>query len=337
MAGVVWLGWSLAAVAVVAAAPADPFALVASCVSVSAADRRAVDRGAVVARTQPGKAGQIALFAAARVDTTPDRMVEHARAIADLKKSAFVSSVRRFSDPPVLTDLDELVLGPRDLAAIVRCRAGDCSFKLTAAEIGLLDAERAGIGADRDRLLRAFRRVLLHRVTSYRAGGLGSLPPIANRPSAQALDQTLAALLVESPCLLQSPPLDAWLRHFPADGQHLESFLYWSQEIYSDGRPVILVTHVAIRRDGESAIVVGKQIFASRYMDGGIAMTAVTTDPASGRRYLIYLNRTAVDLIGGVLGPVKRAVVESRLRSRVPAIISELRARLAREPARRAR
>jgi hypothetical protein len=76
-------------------------------------------------------------------------------------------------------------------------------------------------------------------------------------------------------------------------------------------------------------IVVGKQIMATRYLDGGLAMTAITTD-SDGTRYLTYLNRSSVDLLGGLLGSVKRAVLESRLSGEVPEIITKLRTRLER-------
>ncbi len=47
-------------------------------------------------------------------------------------------------------------------------------------------------------------------------------------------------------------------------------------------------------------------------------------------RYLTYLNRSSVDVLGGFLGSVKRAVLESRLSGDVPEIITKLRTRLER-------
>jgi hypothetical protein len=150
--------------------------------------------------------------------------------------------------------------------------------------------------------------------------------PIANRGATHRLDETLAALQQASPCLLQAAPLAAWVRHHDAPG--VESFLYWSQEVYGPGKPVVLVTHVAIARpEPGQAIVIGKQIFASRYLDGALAMTAIATD-ADGRRYLAYLNRSQVDLLGGLFGGLKRAILESRLSDELPVIVSKLKERL---------
>jgi hypothetical protein len=77
------------------------------------------------------------------------------------------------------------------------------------------------------------------------------------------------------------------------------------------------------------AMVVGKQIFASRYINGALSMTAVTA-PDAGGRYLIYLNRSTVDLLGGVFGGITRAVLESRLTGEVPELVGRLRDRLER-------
>ena len=116
---------------------------------------------------------------------------------------------------------------------------------------------------------------------------------------------------------------------FPASGRDLESFVYWSQEYYGSGKPVISLTHVAIQRDSpDFAVVMAKQIFSSRYIDGGLAITAVTTDARTGVHYLSYFNRLAPDLLGGFLGPIKRDLLESRLSSELPEIILKLRTRL---------
>jgi hypothetical protein len=199
-------------------------------------------------------------------------------------------------------------------------------LKLTAAEIAALTPHRD----DRAALVVTFRRVVRDRVTSYLSSGLAALPPIANRSQPKKLSDTLAALQAASPCVLQREPLAGWVRDYPAAGRDVESFVYWSQESYGSGKPVVLVTHVAIHREGPGAvIVVGKQILATRYFDGSLAMTAITTD-SDGTHYLTYLNRSSVDVVGGFLGSVKRAVLESRLSGEAPEIVTKLRTRLER-------
>jgi hypothetical protein len=285
-----------------------PFALLGTRLQVSESDRRALERGDTVSGILPGGKDQVAVFAIAGIDVEPEVLIASARSIEDLKRSTFVKAIHRFSEPPQLEDLAALELAPRDVEAAIACRPGDCLLKLTDAEIEVLrPAVRAGANRE-DRIQDAFRRIVLARVRGYLAG--------AATPS------------------LDMPGAPAWLVTMPSAAAEIESFIYWSQELYSSGRPVVLVTHVSLlapRRPEDPAIVVGQQIMATRYMTGGFSITGITTDPSTGRRYLIYLNRSGVDLVGGVFGPIRRSILESRLKRQVPEIIQKLRQRLERQ------
>lgn len=311
---------------------ADPFAFLAPQVVLTAADRRHLAEGETVSRTLRVPEGQVASFSIARVDAAPEALRDAVRQIEDLSRSSLVLGIKRFSAPPRLDDLDELRLGPRDLAAAASCQPGACSFKLTAAEIAVLRAADREANRD-DALQRAFRNVVLARVNTYLSGGLLGLPPIANRPKAVCLDEAFGQIVAASPALSHAPCTSTWLRDFPYDNQRVESFLYWSQEDYGTGKPVVVVTHVGIfppAAPGDPTIVLGKQVLATRYMTGGLSLMAITTDAATSTNYLVYLNRTGVDVLGGLLGPLKRAAIEARLRRALPDILQRLRARLER-------
>ena len=316
----------------------DPFSFLGHQVRLSPDDRRTLDRGGTVARTLAGGKDQVAVLAVSEIAAAPQVLVDAARSIEELKRSSFVTAVKTFSDPPRLEDLDGLVLAPRDVQAAMRCTPGNCSFKFSAAEIAVLVRDRdAAAPADQvGAIQRAFRRIVFERVTTYLAGGLAALPPVANRGAPFCLDRVFTEIVSDAPTLPHVPQAGAFPRDFPAAGDRIESFVYWSYENYGPGKPMVLVTHVGIiapAAPGEPAIVLGKQILATRYMTGGLSITAVTTDAGTGRHYLVYLNRTGVDLLGGLFGPVKRAVLESRLRSEVPEIIVKLRERLERSAA----
>jgi len=311
------------------AAAEDPFGPVAPAVTLSTAQRAAVDRGEVLAFAVPGHRGQVAAFGATRVNVEPESLARAARDIAALKKSRFVEAIRRFSDPPLLSDLDELQLNGRDLQALAACEIGNCSFKLAAIEIETVKRLRDG-DVNGERLTAALRRVLFDRVIGYRAAGLAAVPPIVNRGKPWRLDEVFVALTAESPHLLQSPPFGAWMRDQPQRNGEIETFLYWSKEYYGAGKPVILITDIAIYQPSRDAVIVaGKQLFSNRYMNGALSLMAITTD-ARGAHYLIYLNRTTVDLLGGLFGGLKRAMLESHVADEMPEIIARLRARLER-------
>ena len=141
---------------------ADPLAMVSPCVTLSSQERQALARGETVGRTLPAHQGQVALFAATGIAAGADTLATATRGIADLKKSNFVSAIKRFSAPPLLSDLDELSPSDRDVTAMSHCVVRNCSLKLTEAEIAALTPHRG----DRGALVLAFRRIVLDRVKS---------------------------------------------------------------------------------------------------------------------------------------------------------------------------
>jgi len=92
------------------------------------------------------------------------------------------------------------------------------------------------------------------------------------------------------------------------------------------------MTHVRmIRPQGRhplpTVLVAGTQLFSSHYTEAALGITSVLCDTPEGC-YLVYVSRTKTDVLGGVLGPVKRALVARRIESQAPAIVAQLRSRL---------
>ena len=81
---------------------------------------------------------------------------------------------------------------------------------------------------------------------------------------------------------------------------------------------VISVTHVTIMRgNGRSqfpeVVIASKKVFATHNTNGSLAVTMLLSNRGgSSPYYLVYVNRSAVDMVGGFLG-IRRAVIEGRL------------------------
>ena len=290
----------------------DPFEFFRPAVVISRADRQRLDRGEVIVRNVPARDGEVGVFAASSIDAPPDRLVSWMRAIEQFKESRYVLAIRRFSEPPVLEDLDGLVLGDEDVSAMRRCRPGNCGVKLAAGDmIALRAAVAPGAGAGENE----FKQQLLQRLEIYRQDGFERLPPYADHGEATA-------------------PYDLFARRFP--GVVLtdsESFFYWSREQYGTGKPVIGVTHVTIvrsRAPEPEALVLSREVYATHYRNASFGLTTVLRDEATGATYLAYLNRSHLDVLGGLFGGLKRALIEERLRQEAGAMVRVARVRLER-------
>ena len=312
----------------------DPFAFFRPSVVISADDRRRLDRGEPLARALPGEDREVAVFAAVPVDIDGDRLVAWMRRIAVLKKSPYVLAIGRFSDPPRLEDLADLVLDDEDLSEIRQCRPGACGLKLARAEIDQLRSTAVEAGsAWKPALQDGFRRIVLRRVQAYLEGGHATLGHYENHDRPVSLAARFSLLLQHSAFLSEHlSQFTEYLDRYPhARMQGVESMVYWSKERLG-AKAIVSATHVSIvRGTGEllpDALVAGKGIFATHYVDGSLGITAIMRGEQGARHYLVYLNRSEIDAVRGFFGGVVRWFVERRLKAEAADVLPELRRRL---------
>jgi hypothetical protein len=85
-------------------------------------------------------------------------------------------------------------------------------------------------------------------------------------------------------------------------------------------RPVISITHVAIAAavdDGPVTYAIGsKQIYAMHYFDASLGLTLLVPDrtAAAPATYVVYVNRSRIDLFDGFFGGVARKIVAGKAR-----------------------
>ncbi len=340
--------WGLASQGPAASSPFDFFR---PDVTLNPAELSRLDRGESIVKSLPPSAREVAIFAAVRADINGDRLITWVRRIDVLKRGRLVMAVGRFSQPPRLEDLAAVALESSELDQLRQCRVGSCNLKLSASDIAVLAPlareRRPGWQAA---VQQAFRQVLLTRATAYLEHGLPGLPQYADQEQPESVDSEFAPILKNSTFLrTELPALAEYLVHFPAhsvppasgqtsvtgnvstDRRPNESFLYWSKEALG-GKPVISITHVSIVRPRPSdtrapeAIVASRQIFASHYIAGSLAVTAIAGG-ASGR-YLTYLNRSRIDILDGIFGGLVRRIAERRIREEAGDVVDGLRRRL---------
>lgn len=318
----------------------DPFAFLAPAIEVTRAQRAALDAGETIARALPGDDGHLAVFAAARINATPDALITWASAIEAMQRGPMTRAIGRFSDPPSETDLDGLVLDPSDLDALLRCRPGSCRVKLAAAEIESVQQAIAHAGPDhRTAAEQAFRRVLIARVRAHRDHGLTSLMPYADRDRPASIYEAFASVVTRSPYLVTRLPQLVTALQAPSLAQIAgsSSYYYWSTEHFGSGKLVVTVTHVRSWMPTDTgrapaAVMASTQVFASHYINGTLALTMVVCEPDGPPCYLAYVNRAQTDLFGGLFGGIRRSVARQRLESQAPKLISALRDRLQTAP-----
>jgi hypothetical protein len=307
------------------ASPIDPFAFFQPSVTITADDRRKMDDGQPVAHVVAREDPEVAVWAAVPVNIDGDRLVAWMRRIEELKKSPYVLAIGRVSDPPRLDDLADLSLDDEEISDIADCRPGHCDLKLSAAEMTALKHVAGGARQQR------FRQIVLDRINAYLSGG--RIGPYADTDREVWPGQEFDRVLEHSTFLTMHVPSFAESLHGPrtASIPAVELFLYWSKERLG-GKTSINVTDVRILRSNDSnrpdVVVAGKQIFATHYVNASLGVTALVRGEPGRFNYLVYVNRSELDMLHGTFSGIVRWYVQRRLRAEAGNVLQGLRTRL---------
>jgi hypothetical protein len=260
---------------------------------------------------------EMAPFGAIRVRVPGDYFLRRYRDIADFKKAKEVLKVGKFSSPPRIEDLEGLTLEPGEIDALRKCRPGDCVIKMSDPMIRRLQENVDWKAPDSgSRAMSVYRQLLLEYVKDYLARGRPALMEYHNRKTPIRLQEQSDSILADSTSLkARFPAVARFLDTFPNQPPpNTEQFIYWSKEAFGF-KPVVSVTHAVVHSPAPGSIVIAsRQLYATHYFIGslGLAEFAENTPTGAGA-YMMYLNRTRVDLLGSFFGPLIRRIVRGRV------------------------
>jgi hypothetical protein len=327
----------IAALSFKEASPPDPArSFLIETFSLSRADADRLDGGQVVSRTLgTSNAREVATLGIARIATTPENYVEHLNDIATFKQTEDVLQIGTFSDPPRINDVAALTLEEGDARRLRACRVDDCDVRISAEAIQRFARTVDWRAADaNERAANEMRHLLVDYVKRYRE--TGALMEYADSSPRLDLKGEFASLVDSDRTTW--PHLGNLRQHvleYPSDRHDAVDLIYWSKE-RAHRRPVLSVTHVAIMRQPDDTpvrfAIASKQIYAMHYFDSSLGLTLLVPDRSSSLpgTYLVYLNRSRIDVFDGVFGGVTRRIVSGRARTLVAAQLKRLQVTLAR-------
>ena len=303
----------------------------------SRADFANLDRGRAVAKaldsTHPA---ELAVVGVVRLNVPSMFFLERFRDIAAFKKSEEVLQIGKFQMPPRPVDIEALTLDSDDLDALRKCKPGNCGLRLPATMIERFRTEVSWSSPDyAKRANELFRQMLVEYVNEYVEKGDDVLVDYHDKKDPVRLADGFRSLLGASPYLSEyAPELFHYLTEFPREKpQGVEEFIYWSKEKLSH-RPVVTITHVTIykvtRGNTNSIVIASKQIYANHYFEGslGLSVFVEAQGALAPGAYLMYLNRSRVDLLHGIFSGLRRLLVKGRLLDKFPKYLEGIRDRV---------
>jgi hypothetical protein len=297
----------------------------------SDAELKRLAQGEVLTRTLDAPdSREISTLGAIRVRCTPEHFIARVRDIERFKASEYVLQIGRFQPQPSLQDVATLTLDPGDRDGMRTCRPGSCTLRLPAAAMERFRTQIPwGTPAEVDAAAVAMRQFLVDEARAYMSGGSAALADYRDRNG--TLPRAAAFRLLLRPSAYQAEyqhDLFQWLDEFPrTQPEGADGFLYWSRERFGL-KPVISISHSLLHRRGDVVVFGSKQVFASHYFEASLGMSVFVATPATGDGFLIYLNRSRVDTLHGLLGPLARVIAARRGRDGLERMLVDVKRKL---------
>jgi hypothetical protein len=292
----------LAVFATQACAQEGPATVLEKCCAISAQDLAALNKGHALGRLiKFGDDADIAIMGAIRLTIPKGAYIDWYRRVENYKYSSMIKEAVQFHVPPRPEDVALFVVDTNQIKLLKECTPGNCGFKFSNEEIARSQSDLDWTAQDvSDKAAALAKSILLQHVAGYMKEGNAALPKYNDKPEEMNVLATFRSILNSSPYVKAAfPELFAQLSGYRGTGEGTdnEDIVYWSREHYGFGlKSFINVTHTTIHKASPSVIVLAaKQIWASHYYDGSLGITVLVD--ASPGTYLVYLNRSRIDLL----------------------------------------
>jgi hypothetical protein len=294
-----------------------------------------VEAGEVMARATIVGSNEIIVVAAVKILTPRDRLLDYYGRVISYVDGTVTLAFGRFNTPPAPDDVRNLSFDDAEVARLRTCKPGDCDIKLGGASIEALQKSVDWSAVDYFDRVNAFaRKAALDYVAAYQSKGDAALATYDDRSKPVSLQQEWRGIISNSAYFQEyAPELKAYLERYPRgalDGGR--DVFYWVKENYGF-KPVISIVHGVVYQPpsrGDRAFVVQKQLYASHYFEGSLAVATLlsTTENGGPATYLVYANRSLGDMLRSAFGGLKRNMAESQARKAAEETLGSIKRQL---------
>ena len=312
--------------------PLDVERVLAERFGFSAAEVGQVRAGQLVTKTLPAQGAEIGVLGVVRIADDKERLVRWIRDVGDFRKAAELGVARKLSSPPAINDFADLALDGAELAALQRCKPGECALRLGDPAIARFRAEVDWAAPDAGRRANLLtRQLMLAYAEAYLRGGDDALGAAHNERRPRVVAEEFRTLIRSATNLYaMAGPLATYLERFPkAELPGVEQFLYWAKGGVGP-EPSITLHHLVIHQTPAGDIYVAdKQLYASRYADAGVLVLWLGAPPDGKGYYLLGGMRARSAMLEGVTARLLRGKIEEESRSYTQIYLDWIRRSLA--------
>jgi hypothetical protein len=297
----------------------------------------AIRNGKAVAKVVESRTpDEVFVFGSVYVQSTPDKYLKLASDIDALRKLPSYLAIRKFSDPPQLSDLDDFTLEADDIKQLKNCEPGKCDVQLPAEPMEAFKQSVNWSAPDAaNQANQLAQKMALEAIQRYQQGGNGALGTYMDKHHPAAVGETFASLLSRSKALpAYLPELDRYLLEYPeAKSENIQSEFYW-EKVNFGLKPTLRIVQAIVYRGpsskGPAYAVAVKQLYASHYFESALDLTVCVRDQENPDRgfYLITLKGSQQAGLTGLKGGIVRKVAVDKTRSSLERALGAIKKRL---------
>jgi len=298
---------------------------------------RAIRSGQSVAKILDSPtADEVFVFGAVYVQSTPEEYLKLASDIDALKKLPNYLAIRKFNDPPQLSDLDGLSLEEDDFKDLQKCREGKCEIQLPTDAMDDFRTKVNWSASDaHEQANRIAKTLMLEALKKYEEGGNAELGVYRDKNNPAAVEQAFQSLINRSKALpVYLPELQSYLLNYPkAKSEHIESEFYW-EKVNFGLKPTIRLLQAVVYRGADATgpkdAVAVKQLYASHYFHTALDLTVcVRADKGKPQgMFLITLKGSQQAGLTGLKGSIVRKVAVDKTRSSLQRALATIKVSL---------
>jgi hypothetical protein len=316
----------------------EPYNYFRDYVGLNAEQIQSISNGKALAKVlDTGTAEQILVFGAVHIDSTPEKYLKFASDIDALRKLPSYLAIRKFSDPPVLSDLDGFTLEQEDVKQLKDCRPGHCEIQLPAESMEEFQKSMNWSETDvADQANRLARKMALEALLQYEQGGNAALGTYRDKNHPAAVAETFESLLSRTKALpVYLPDLNNYLLQYPsAKSANIQSEFYW-EKVNFGLKPTIRMVQAIVYRGTaptEPAYAIAiKQLYSSHYFEAALDLTVCRNDTGNPGRpgfFLITLKSSQQAGLTGLKGGIVRKVAVDKTRSSLERALASIKQKL---------
>jgi hypothetical protein len=316
----------------------EPFKFFRNYVGLHEDQITAIRNGKAVAKiVESSTPDEVFVFGSVYVQSTPEKYLKLASDPEELRKLPNYLALRKFSDPPQLSDLEGFTLEADDIKQLKNCEPGNCDVQLPSEA---MDAFKQSVNWSvpdtGNQVNRLGQKMALEALERYIQGGNAELGTYRDKNHPAEVAETFRSLLSRSKALpVYLPELDRYLLDYPeARSENIQSEFYW-EKVNFGLKPTLRIVQAVVYRGPHSTdpayAIAEKQLYASHYFETALDLTVCVRDQNNPERpgfYLITLKGSQQAGLTGLKGGIVRKVAVDRTRSSLERALGAIKQRL---------